>query len=141
MSATDVAFSSQERDFLVKVGIMQSVTPTKDRLLESNKITMDPSRKPGYCFLIGPPNADPYMVYSIHYLPEPPRKLTGSFQGMDATSAVEGMKTEEKRVEGVQPFCFDFHPGDPLGTYRIEVFINSTLKETLNLEVVPLQAQ
>ncbi len=140
MAIPCVTFSSEQGEFLVKVGIMQPVTPTKDRLLESNQITMDPSRKPGFCFLIGPPNANPYTVYSIHYLPEPPGKLTGSFQGMETRNAVEGMKTEEKHIKGVQPFCFDFHQGDPLGTYRIEVFINSVLKETLALEVIPLKS-
>ncbi len=132
-----VTFSFQQRDFLVKVGIMQSATPTKDRLVETNEVTMDPSRIPGFCFIVDPPSKDPYEVYSIHYLPEPPQKLTGSFQGRELASAVDGINARLKRVEGIRSFCFDFHPGDPLGTYLIEVFINNTLKTTLRLEVIP----
>ncbi len=132
-----VTFSSQQRDFLVKVGIMQAATPTKDRLVETNEVTMDPSRNPGFCFLVDPPSKDPYEVYSIHYLPEPPQTLRGGFQGKELARAVDGIKTRMKRVDGIRPFCFDFHPGDPLGTYLIEVFINNTLKTTLRLEVVP----
>ena len=119
---------------------MKPATPTKDRLWETNTLTMDPKRRPGFCFIVDPPNTTPYDVYSIHYLPEKPKQLTGTFKGTDLTIAVSGIKSRERQVEGIRPFCFDFDHGDPTGKYAIKVFINNTLKTTLNLDVVPLES-
>ena len=116
---------------------MERATPTKGRLWETRTITMDPSRRPGWCFLVDPPNDEPYDVCSVHYLPRAPRSLTGDFKGTPAADATTAIRTRVQRVDGIRPFCFDFHQGDPLGEYRVEVFINNgTLKTTLTVEVV-----
>jgi hypothetical protein len=107
-----------------------------DQLRETRTISADPSRRPGWCFIVDPPTDAPYEVYSIHYLPLAPDSLTGEFAGAKPHSAVNGLKTEIKRADGIRPFCFDFHAGDPLGEYRVEVFIDGSLKTTLRLEVV-----
>ncbi len=131
------ALSVKERsEFLVKVGIMESATANQDVLRETNEITMDPSRRPGFCFLIDPPNDEPYEIYSVHYLPATPKNLTGIFREYDTNTAVSGIKTPIEHAQGIRPFCYDFHPGDPLGEYRIEVFINGTLYTTLPLNVI-----
>lgn len=129
--------SVKERtEFLVKVGIMERATVNQDVLRETNEVTMDPSRRPGFCFLIDPPNDEPYEIYSVHYLPAPPEKLSGIFREYDPNTAVSGIKTPIEHAQGIRPFCYDFHPGDPLGEYRIEVFINGTRYTTLPLNVI-----
>ena len=107
-----------------------------DRLRETRTVSADPSRRPGWCFLVDPPTDAPYEVYSIHYLPLPPDHLTGEFKGQKPDRAMSGLKTESKRVDGIRPFCFDFHAGDPLGEYRVEVFVDGVLTTTLRLQVV-----
>jgi len=136
----EATLGSDPQDYLVKVGVMEPATDTEDRLRETQRLTMDPTRRPGFCFLVHPPNAEAYEVYSIHHLPDSPSHLTGDFNGVQSTQAPKGIRTATKRVDGIRPFCFDFHPGDPLGEYRIEVFINDALKATLRLDVVSASA-
>ena len=131
---------ANQRDFIIKVGVMKPATLTKDRLWETTVLTMDPSRRPGFCFIVDPPNTTPYDIYSISYLPKKPENLTGNFQGMELSRAVRGIKSPERHVNGIRPFCFHFDHGDPIGKYVIEVFINNTLKATLNLDIVPLNS-
>ena len=126
-----------QRDFVMKVGVIKRTTATRGKLWETNKLPMDPTKRPGFCFIIDPPNKKPYEVYSISYLPKNPKKLTGEFQDMKLSRAVDGIKTKTKLLVGIRQFCFDFHQGDPIGKYVMEVFINNTLKTTLNLDVVP----
>jgi hypothetical protein len=137
--SASIVFADQT-DFQIKVGIMKPASPTKDRLWETNVLTMDPTRRPGFCFLIVPSSEKPYEVYSITYLPKEPKNLTGEFQKMKLPTALNGLKTKPKHVDGIRPFCFDFHKGDPLGKYILEIFVNKTLKTTLILDVVPLES-
>lgn len=130
------AESSGSRDFIVKAGVMEPADSQGDRLRETQTISADPSRRPGWCFIVDPPTDTPYEVYSIHHLPLPPDRLTGDFSGAKPNGALNGLKTEVKRTDGIRPFCFDFHTGDPLGEYRVEVFIDGSLKTTLHLQVV-----
>ena len=120
--------------FLVKAGVMEPVDAMGDRLRETQTITMDPERIPGWCFLVLPPNDETYEVYSITYLPGQPKELTGDFAGQSEASA--GLRSATSRGDGIRPFCFNFDPGDPLGEYRTEVFINGTLHSELHMEVV-----
>jgi hypothetical protein len=119
--------------FLVKAGIMEPVNARGDRLHETQRITMDPSRRPGWCFLVDPPDDQTYEVYSVTHLPGEPRQLTGDFAGQPESST--GLKSAVSRVDGIRPFCFDFDPGDPLGEYRVEVFINGALHSELRMQV------
>ena len=130
------AESPARREFIIRAGLMEPADARGDRLRETRTISADPSRRPGWCFIVDPPNDAPYEVYSIHYVPRPPDRLTGDFTGAKPDSALNGLKTEIKRVGGIRPFCFDFHAGDPLGEYRVEVFIDGSLKTTLRLKVV-----
>ncbi len=118
---------------------MVPATESVHRLRETNTLAMDPDRTPGFCFLVHPPNRDPYEVFSIHYLPATPDRLTGTFEGSPPSQASQGIRTPTKSVDGIHPFCFDFHQGDPLGEYRVDVFVNNQLEETLRLEVVPVE--
>ena len=43
-----------------------------------------------------------------------------------------------ERVKGVHRWDFEFNQGDPLGAYRIDVFVNGTLVAPLAFEVVAL---
>ena len=120
--------------FLVEAGIMEPANAGVDRLHETQRITMDPTRRPGWCFLVDPPNDQTYEVYSVTHLPGEPRQLTGDFAGQPEPSV--GLKSAASRVDGIRPFCFDFDPGDPLGEYRVEVFINGARHSELRVEVV-----
>jgi len=120
--------------FLVKAGTMEPADAGVDRLHETQRITMDPTRRPGWCFLVDPPDNETYDVYSVTYLPGQPKQLTGDFA--DQSEPSTALKSATSRVDGIRPFCFDFDPGDPLGEYRVEVFINGARHSELRMQVV-----
>ncbi len=124
----------ERTEFLVKAGIMEPANAGVDRLHETERISMDPTRCPGWCFLVDPPNEQEYEVYSVTHLPGEARQLTGDFAGQSQPSG--GLRSAASRVDGIRPFCFDFDPGDPLGEYRVEVFINGARHSELRMQVV-----
>jgi len=120
--------------FLVKAGTMEGARPGVDRLKETMTVTMDPGRRPGWCFLVDPPNDHTYEVYSVTHLPAQPERLTGDFVSQSNASA--GLTSATARADGIRPFCFDFDSGDPVGEYRVEVFINGARHTELRMQVV-----
>lgn len=136
LPSAKIGHSSEERDFIIKSGVMEPSSALKDRLRETREISMDPSRRPGWCFIVDPPNDETYEVYSIHYLPKPPSRLTGDFRDEEPTNVSKGIMTRPELVNGIRPFCFDFHKDDPLGEYKVEVIINGTLKSTWKYMVI-----
>lgn len=134
---TGSAHAAEPRDFVVKAGTMDLTNDAANIVRETQELTMDPARQPGWCFLVDPPNAEPYDVYSVHHLPGQPETLTGNFTNRTPSPAAAGLTTANTRTDGIRPFCFDFLPGDPIGDYRIEVFINGVLKRTVQLHVTP----
>lgn len=135
------ALAADRTDYVIKAGVIDGSGPTLDSLRETHEVTMDPSRRPGWCFVVDPPSTDPYEVYSVHHLPGTPKSLTGDFAGTQPDTAMAGLKTSVQHVEGTRTFCSDFHAGDPLGEYRVEVFINGALTATLRLQVVEPPAE
>lgn len=133
------AGESGRTTLVVKAGVMEPTDPGVDRLHETQRITMDPTKRPGLCFLVDPPDDEPYEVYSVACLPSHPKQLTGDFAGQSESSA--GLTSTTSRVDGIRPFCFDFHPGDPLGEYRVEVFINGAFHTELRMQVVGRSAE
>jgi len=130
------ALAGERPGFKVKAGLLEGATASEARLRETAEVTMDPARRPGWCFLVDPPNSRHYEVYSVHHLPGAPKSLARDFEGIAPDRAVDGIKTNVEQVDGSRTFCFDFNPGDPLGEYRVEVFINGTLQTTIRLNVV-----
>lgn len=122
--------------FIIKYGVMQAATEFTDKLVENRNITMDPERRPGWCFIVHPLNEDTYSIYSVHHLPESVNQLTGDFKDLKQTDLKAGFKTKVEQSSGITPFCFDFHAGDPIGEYRIEVFINDEIQSTIKLNVI-----
>jgi len=124
---------SRHEGFVVKLGVMDPVDLRENRFRETRTVTRDARRRPGWCFVVDPPSDAPYEVYSVHHLPGTTDRPPG--RGRDA-GAARDLETPARRVTGVQPFCFDFDERDPLGDYRIDVFIDRTLKARLELEVI-----
>jgi hypothetical protein len=79
----------------------------------------------------------PFSVYTIHYLPGIPATLgdTGAegseFEGYRPQDAISGLRTRPVEVEGEKYFYWHLDSGDPIGEYRIEVYVDDRLTETL----------
>ena len=129
--------AADQEGFSIKYGVMERVGTDVDNLRETKDVTLDPDRRPGWCFLVDPAQrARPYDVYSVTYLPGMPRRLTGDFKNQDPSA--RGFKSATKRGSGIRPFCFDFDAGDPVGEYTVDVFVDGKLVNTLRLNVMAM---
>jgi len=83
-----------------------------------------------------PSNSRKYEVVTVHYLPGVPLKIgDGWAEPYVSSDAPNGLRTKPEILRGEQRIVWDIHPGDPTGTYRIEVYINGQLIRTLEFEV------
>jgi len=85
-------------------------------------------------FVIYPSSDQPYEVYSVHHLPELPADLGSS--GTLTLTDDGGIRTDTDKAQGPRVFSFGFDEGDPLGTYKIDVYVNDRLVESASIQVV-----
>src|SRR5574338_415530 len=85
-ACSERAGEPERSTFLVKAGTMEPANAGVDRLRETARITLDPTRRPVWCFLVDPPNDQTYEVYSVTYLPSQPKQLTGDFSDQSELS-------------------------------------------------------
>jgi hypothetical protein len=81
-----------------------------------------------------PQDVSEYTFRAVLYLPRPPATVTGSLeQSQDSPTIV---KTPKFKATGRGAYSFVFEEGDPLGEWKIEIFVNDQLTRTFNFQVV-----
>ena len=117
-----------------------------DRYVEFKRTTNIPFRPDDPSFEFGlrfrPAFPRKMRIRLVHHLPSRPLTVPDSH----STQILEGPSGEciirtgsaEYRGEGCIPFRF--HAGDPLGVYRVEVFVNDKLRETIEYKVLDASA-
>ena len=77
-----------------------------------------------------------YDGYYILYLPATSRVIGKEFARNNGAPAV--LRTENRRFNGERWWqTLEFDPGDPLGVYRIEIYVNNRLLKSIVFNVVP----
>ncbi len=115
-----------------RVGIVWDGSQPYQALLEETTVVpRDVGGLTALGFEVRPAKAEPYEIYSVHHLPKPPPKSPSFTATEDG-----GLRTETATVRGPRVFSFGFEEGDPLGTYRIDVYVNDRLIKSASLEVV-----
>ena len=118
-----------------RAGIVWEGSQPRQALVEKTTVVpRDVNGLTALGFEIHPPSSEPYQVYSVHYLPGS-RVLTPLPKGFEPFGN-GGIKTSTDTVVGPRVFSFGFDETDPLGLYRIEVFVNGQLAGEGSLEVV-----
>lgn len=120
----------------IKFGILNGGEGQLYLVMETNEIPNIPmSQGLAYGIEVSPPNDFPYVVRMVVYLPDEPEKLTGIFSGLDPTTATEGLSFPEYKFEGKAIVPMGLDEGDPLGIYKLQVYINDTFTKTIEFEV------
>ncbi len=91
----------------------------------------------GFCFgyAIEPPDARIYATHEVIVLPSPPRHL-GFPELVEKREGGRILRTANvwRQYQMIYPFCFS--EGDPLGPWKLEVYIDDRLARTFRFEVV-----
>jgi len=77
-----------------------------------------------------------YYIYDISYMPLQPSVLTGALSTQKPGDAPAGVRTTEYGIRGPHYMAFWFDEGDPLGEYRVEVYIDKQLVKSFKFTVV-----
>ncbi len=83
---------------------------------------------------ISPQDAAEYTHRAVFYLPRPPAAVTGSLEKSQDSPTI--VRTKIFKAKGRDNYSFTFDEGDPLGEWKIEIFINDQLTRTFKFEVV-----
>jgi hypothetical protein len=86
----------------------------------------------GYEILIE--NSTEYRHRAVFHLPAPPVNITGGLEGSKDSPTIVNTPESKGRGRTIEPFHFD--AGDPLGEWKIEIFINDRLTRTFKFQVV-----
>ncbi len=87
-------------------------------------ITIKKAKDYKFGFIITAKTKAPFKFYTISYLPDAPLVLTGTLKESSPQKFTSGIKSSEDTATSsvVIPFWFD--TGDPLGTYKIDLYID-----------------
>jgi hypothetical protein len=88
-------------------------------------------------FAVFPPDDQPYSIRYVTHLPSAPERLTDGFAAANPGKPTATITSSLKHVPSgafLQPLLFD--PGDPLGKWKIEIYVNGQLQKTITFDVV-----
>ncbi|MEW5723613.1 MAG: hypothetical protein AB1896_10940 [Thermodesulfobacteriota bacterium] len=107
-----------------------------DVVTETNSIPLL-TQETGFCFgySIDPPDDRTYLTREVIHLPAPPRHI--DFQmPIETLEGGRVIRTPNiyRREQMIYPFCFS--EGDPLGPWKLEIYINDELARAVRFQVV-----
>jgi hypothetical protein len=90
-----------------------------------------------YGFTISHDSYETYTSYAVHYLPEKPISAGGSFEKSDKIRPARRLKTKEEEIFDKHTFVeHGFEKGDPLGLYKLDIYINGRVAKSITYKVV-----
>ena len=92
-------------------------------------------------FAIVPPDDRPFSLKYVLHLPSAPKHLGGGFAKANPGKPTSTIRSFTKQLSArgrmvpIQPLSFD--PGDPIGTWKVEIFVNGQLQKVQSFTVTP----
>lgn len=137
-----ISLPIQAAEWEFKIGIMEGVGSGMERITkETTQIPLRLVTKSGERFFAGfiaeTKSEKEYEIYSIYKLPGKPATLSDELLEYGEVISPKEFKgpTTKHRSRLIQ--WFYFHEGDPLGEYKLDVYINDIYERTILFEVVP----
>ena len=81
-------------------------------------------------------NKGVHKVYDILYMPRTPKMLTGYLSDNAPKAAITGAKTRPYEAKDRVKNIYWFDEGDPVGQYRIDVYVDGKKFQSFEFEVV-----
>lgn len=121
----------------IRFGIIESDSDgAYDVAVETTSIPLL-TQETGFCFgyAIDPPDGRAYLTHEVIHLPAPPRHI--DFQmPIETIDGGRIIRTPNihRRDHMIYPFCFS--QGDPLGPWKLDIFINDEIARVVRFQVV-----
>lgn len=87
-------------------------------------------------YTIHAPLTRAFHSYAIHYLPSPPARFSGPLSSADVKDAQRGVRTRELLHVGITTIALFFEQGDPLGQYRVDIYLDGRFAKSIIYDVV-----
>lgn len=133
-----ISCATPHRGYTVDFGraglVWEGSQPRQVLVERTSEVPRDVGGDTALGFEIHPPSNEPYRVYSVHYLPRANADVPLP-EGFEEV-ADGGIKTPTDTVVGPRVFSFGFDEADPIGIYRIEVFVNDQPAGAASIRVV-----
>lgn len=96
------------------------------------------TREKGQAFgaVISPSDESSYRFHTVIYLPASPAKLTGDIGRVPPAQATEGIRSAPKTTRGKTFVEMWFDEGDPVGRYKVEIYVNDALLRAIEFDTV-----
>ncbi len=78
-----------------------------------------------------------FKAHYVIYLPSPPKQLTGGLKKADIKNEGRIISEPPQTYKGLWADPFSFDEGDPLGDWKIQIYVNDDLIKTIHFRVVP----
>jgi hypothetical protein len=83
-----------------------------------------------------PPDQNPYTCQFVVHLPSPPDAITGGIAQVNPGKPSTTITSQKKEISGRSYIALMwFDPGDPVGDYSVDVFVNGKLLKTIKFNV------
>ena len=126
-----------EESYQVRFGIFAPKQAGNPNVLATQTLTI-PKKLEATGFRWGydifPQDSADYTHRAVVYLPRPPAAVTGGLQVSQDSPTI--VKTPLYKAKGQDDYTFTFDEGDPLGEWKIEIFVNDHLTRTFKFQVV-----
>ncbi len=137
IAITIFAISKNEK-FNVSFGVLKDKNGYTLAGGETNTIEYIPKYE-GYTFgfIITTKDETPFKYYTVSYLPASPGSLSGTLAEAAPNQFSSGIKSTEDTATNSVGIPFWFDEGDPLGAYKIDLYINDVKIKSVEFNVVP----
>jgi len=134
---SNIFASNESGSFEIKFG---SLTDTKEKTFineEYSQIKSIPVSEGGkFGFSISPSQKKTYKFYTVSYLPNSPKKLSGVMNQANPADYSSGIKSAVGTASEDMIVRFTFDQGDPLGIYNIDLYINDEKAKSVKFNVI-----
>lgn len=123
--------------FDVKFGILGKDNGSQVLKTETTAIPFI-TRDKGQLFgaVITPSDEASYRFHTVIFLPAAPAKLTGDLGQVAPAQAPEGIRSAPQTTSGKTSVEMWFDEGDPMGRYKVELYVNDALLRTVEFDAV-----
>ena len=137
LTITSFALCDDE-DFIFKFGYMEEYPSGAGAVTYETEIIPLKLKSTGFCFgfTIENKKGVKFTGYEIMYLPNTPSKITGDYINADIANEGRIIKDSPDGIGEYWSNIWWFDEGDPLGEYKVEIFINDKLFKTIKFQVI-----
>lgn len=123
--------------FDVRFGILSTEDGVRALKSETTSIPFI-TRDKGQLFgaVISPSDEASYRFHTVIFLPATPAKLTGQIGRVAPMQATEGIRSAPQKTSGKTFVEMWFDEGDPMGRYKVELYVNDGLLRVIEFDAV-----